>query len=75
MRELFSSQNEYAACWKYCMHQTVQFMALYRKYYAHKFFLDELRRYSAHNLVSVKRLIKDCALHKSILVCLEAINP
>lgn len=57
------------------MHQTFQFMELYRKHYAHKFFPDEPRRCSAHNLLSVEHLIKDCALHNSTLVCFKVINP
>lgn len=54
---------------------TFQFMVFYRKYYAHKFFPDEPRRYAARNLLSVEHLIKDCALHNSTLVCLKVINP
>lgn len=57
------------------MHQTFQLMEPCRKYYAHKFFPDEPRRYSAHNLVSVEHLIKDCALRNSTLVCSKVINP
>lgn len=57
------------------MYQTFPFTKLYRKYDAHKFFPDEPRGYSAHNLVSVEHLIKDCALHNSTLVCFKVINP
>lgn len=57
------------------MYQSFPFMKLYRKHYAHKFFPDEPRRYSVHNLVSVEHLIKDCALHNSTLVRFKAINP
>lgn len=50
-------------------HQNSQFMELYRKCCAHKFFPDERGRNSAHKLASVEHWTKDYVLPNSALVC------